>query len=97
MDFELEDIKQALQVQVVAGMYFDRRGFLVANTGENSPSLSPSRLTKPDRSPPTLLLNPGRARCTIATAPSSVRSWCGQSRVPTRGSPETPYDTPEQS
>ena len=37
MDFDLEDIKQALQVQVVAGMYFDRRVFLVANTGAKSP------------------------------------------------------------
>lgn len=37
MEFDLEDIKPGLQVQVVAGMYFDRRVFLVANTGEKRP------------------------------------------------------------
>ena len=37
MDFDLADIRPALQVQVVAGMYFDRRVFLVANTGERRP------------------------------------------------------------
>jgi hypothetical protein len=36
-DFNLEDIKPGLQVQVVAEMYFDRRVFLVANTGERRP------------------------------------------------------------
>lgn len=37
MDFDLDDIRPALQVQVVAGMHFDRRVFLVANTGEKRP------------------------------------------------------------
>lgn len=37
VDFDLDDIKPALQVQVVAGMYFDRRVFLVVNTGEKRP------------------------------------------------------------
>jgi hypothetical protein len=37
VDFDLEDIKPALQIQVVAGMHFDRRVFLVANTGEKRP------------------------------------------------------------
>lgn len=32
MDFDLEDIKPALRVQVVAGMYFDRRVFFVGST-----------------------------------------------------------------
>ena len=39
MEFDLADIKPGLQVQVVAGMYFDRRVFLVANTGENRPTV----------------------------------------------------------
>jgi hypothetical protein len=37
MEFDLEDIKPALQVQVVAGMHFDRRVFLVADTGDKRP------------------------------------------------------------
>ena len=39
LEFDLDDIKPALQVQVVAGMYFDRRVFLVANTGEKRPTV----------------------------------------------------------
>ena len=39
LEFDLADIKPGLQVQVVAGMYFDRRVFLVANTGENRPTV----------------------------------------------------------
>lgn len=37
MDFDLGDIKPALRVQIVAGMYFDRRVFFVADTGEKRP------------------------------------------------------------
>jgi hypothetical protein len=39
LEFDLADIKPGLQVQVVAGMYFDRRVFLVANTGEKRPTV----------------------------------------------------------
>ena len=39
LEFDVADIKPGLQVQVVAGMYFDRRVFLVANTGEKRPTV----------------------------------------------------------
>jgi hypothetical protein len=39
VEFDLEDIRPALQAQVVAGMYFDRRVFLIANTGDTRPTV----------------------------------------------------------
>ncbi len=37
MDFDVADIKAAREAQVVSGMFFDRRIFLVVNTGDARP------------------------------------------------------------
>ena len=39
MEFDLEDIIPAQQVQVVGGMHFDRRVFLVVGTGRKRPTV----------------------------------------------------------
>lgn len=75
MDFDLDDIRPALQVQVVAGMHFDRRVFLVANTGEKRPvviALTPhqARSIAGD-----LTDQSGLVRFAIARDLFSLRSW----------------------
>lgn len=37
MDFDLEDIRPAYEAQVVTGMFYDRRVFLVVDTGDGRP------------------------------------------------------------
>ncbi len=37
MDFDVEDIRPAREAQVVKGMFYDRRTFLVVNTGDSRP------------------------------------------------------------
>lgn len=37
MDFDVEDIRPAREAQVVKGMFFDRRVFLVVATGDSRP------------------------------------------------------------
>ena len=37
MDFDLSDIRTAREAQVVSGMFYDRRVFLVVNTGDARP------------------------------------------------------------
>ncbi len=37
MDFNVADIRPAREAQVVAGMYYDRRVFLVVNVGAGDP------------------------------------------------------------
>lgn len=39
MDFEVEDVRAAREAQVVAGMFYDRRVFLVVNTGASRPTV----------------------------------------------------------
>lgn len=39
MDFDVEDIRAAREAQVVAGMFYDRRVFLVVNTGASHPTV----------------------------------------------------------
>lgn len=39
MEFELEDIRPAFEVQVVSGLFFDRRTFLVVDTGDGRPTV----------------------------------------------------------
>ena len=39
VDFEVEDIRAAGEAQVVAGMFYDRRVFLVVNTGASRPTV----------------------------------------------------------
>ncbi len=37
MDFDVADIRTAREAQVISGMFYDRRVFLVVNTGEARP------------------------------------------------------------
>lgn len=79
VEFGLEDIRPALQVQVVAGMHFDRRVFLVANTGEKRPiviALTPhlARLIAADLATPSAT-GEVHDRSTPVVAPVVVRQF----------------------